>query len=62
MALKERVLVEEQNLHDWNEAPHEKFARKTSDVVGEETCRWFGNGFLKMGREGKAMPRLGMED
>ena len=44
------------------EAPHEKFARKTSDVAGEETCRLFGNGFLKMGREGKAMQRLGMED
>ena len=63
MALKERVLVEEQNLHDWNGKLHMKhFARKTSDVAGEETCRWFGNGFLKMGREGKAMQRLGMED
>ena len=61
-ALKEKVVVEEENLHDyerrikeekvksWKEkALHGEFVQQTSDVAGEESWRWLRNGFLKKG-------------
>ena len=67
MALKERVLVEEEYLQgrgesQEREAPHGEFVRKMSDLAGEETCRWLRNSFLKTRTEGKAMQRPGVED
>ena len=64
-ALKEKVGVEEENLQDyerrikeekvksWKEkALHGEFVQQTSDVAGEESWRWFRNGFLKKETEG----------
>ena len=64
-ALKEKVVVEEENLQDyerrikeekvksWKEkALHGKFVQQTSDVAGEESWRWLRNGFLKKETEG----------
>ena len=65
MVLKEKVLFEEENLQDyqrrrkeekvrnWKEkALHGEFVRQTWDVAGEESWRWFRNGFFKKGTEG----------
>ena len=73
MALKEKVFVEEEESSrlpkkkgggesQEREAPQGEFATKTSGVVGEESCGCLRNGLLKMGKEGKAMQRPGMED
>ena len=64
-ALKEKVVVEEENLQDyerrikeekvksWKEkALHGEFVQQTSDVAGEESWRWLRNGFLKKETEG----------
>ena len=64
-ALKEKVVVEEENLQDyerrikeekvksWKEkALHVEFVQQTSDVAGEESWRWLRNGFLKKETEG----------
>ena len=66
MVLKEKVLVEEENLQNyqrrrkeekvrnWKEkALHGEFVWQTSEVAGEESWRWlYRNGFLKKGTEG----------
>ena len=59
-ALKEKMVVEIENLQDyerrikeekvksWKEkALHGEFVQQTSDVVGEESWKWLRNGFLK---------------
>ena len=59
-ALKEKVVVEEENLQDyerrikeekvkrWKEkALQGEFIQQTSDVAGKEFWRWLRNGFLK---------------
>ena len=59
-AMKEKVIVEEENLQDyerrikeekvksWKEkALHGEFVQQTTDVAGEESWRWLRNGFLK---------------
>ena len=59
-AMKEKVIVEEENLQDyerrikeekaksWKEKPlFGEFVQQTSDVAREESCRWLRNGFLK---------------
>ena len=61
-ALKEKVVVEEENLRDYErrikeekvkswkeEALHGEFVQQTSDVAGEESLRWLRNGFLRKG-------------
>ena len=64
-ALKEKVVVEEENLQDyerrrkeekvksWKEkALHSEFVQQTSDLAGEESWRWLRDGFLKKETEG----------
>ena len=64
-ALKEKVVVEEENLQDYERRIKEEkvkrwkekalqggFIRQTSDVAGEEFWRWLRNGFLKKGDRG----------
>ena len=64
-AMKEKVVVEEKNLQDyerrikeekaksWKEkALHGEFLQQTTDVVGEESWRWLRNGYLKKETEG----------
>ena len=64
-AMKEKVIVEEENLQDyerrikeekvksWKEkALHGEFVQQTTDVAGEESWRWLRNGFLKKETEG----------
>ena len=59
-ALKEKVIVEEENLQDyerrrkdekvknWKEkALHGEFVQQISNEAGEESWRWLSNGFLK---------------
>ena len=59
-AWKEKVIVEEESLHDherrrkdekvknWKEkALHGAFVQQISDEGGEESWRWLRNGFLK---------------
>ena len=61
-ALKEKVIVEEETLQDyerrrkeekvknWKEkALHGEFIQQISNVAGEESWRWLRNGFLKKG-------------
>ena len=63
--LKEKVLVKEENLQDyqkrkqeekirnWKEkALHGELVRQTADVTGEDSWRWLRNGFLKKETEG----------
>ena len=62
-AMKEKVIVEEENLQDyerrikeekvksWKEkALHGEFVQQTTDVAEEESWRWLRNGFLKKDR------------
>ena len=64
-ALKEKVIVEEESLQDyerrrkdekvknWKEkALHGVFVQQISDEAGEESWRWLRNGFLKKETEG----------
>ena len=64
-ALKEKVIVEEESLQDyerrrkdekvknWKEkALHGAFVQQISDEAGEESWRWLRNGFLKKETEG----------
>ena len=64
-ALKEKVIVEEETLQDyerrrkeekvknWKEkALHGEFIQQISNVAGEESWRWLRNGFLKKETEG----------
>ena len=64
-ALKEKVIVEEENLQacdrrrkdekikHWKEKVlHGAFVQQISDEAGEESWRWLRNGFLKMETEG----------
>ena len=64
-ALKEKVIVEEETLQDyerrrkeekvknWKEkALHGEFIQQISNVAGEESWRWLRNGFLKKEKEG----------
>ena len=64
-ALREKVIVEEENLQDykkrrkeekvknWKEkALHGEFVQQISGVAGEESWRWLRNGFLKKETEG----------
>ena len=62
--MKERVIIEEENLQDykrrkkvkfrhWKEkALHGEFVQQISDLAGEEFWRWLWNGFLKKETEG----------
>ena len=63
-ALKEKVVVEEENLQDyerrikeekvksWKEkALHGEFFQQTSDVAGEESWRWLRNGLILAAQE-----------
>ena len=64
-SLKEKVIVEEENLKDyqkrkkeenvrnWKEkALHGEFVQQTSDIDGEDSWRWLRNGVLKKDTEG----------
>ena len=63
-ALKEKVLLEEENAKDYHKRKqeeknqgvhkplHGEFVRRTSEVVGEDTWRWLKNGFLKKEPDG----------
>ena len=64
-AIKEKVVVEEENLQDcerrikeekvksWKEkALHGEFIQQTTYVAGEESWRWLRNGYLKKETEG----------
>ena len=59
-AIKEKVVVEKENLQDyesrikeekvrsWKEkALHGEFIQQKTDVAGEESWRWLRNGYLK---------------
>ena len=71
-AMKEKEIVEEENLQDyerrikeekvksWKEkALHGEFVQQTTDVAGEESWRWLRNGLLKKETEGLILAAQG---